>query len=615
MALFISAYRFRWPAILLMLVSFVVGYTIATPGETRDLEPETAYQTDEEAAMVSYGPRSQSLTGAYLAARYAGQQNEVSDSAHYLLEALRHDSRNLDLRRDTVRQLVIAGESKLAIEQVNKIPAMVHTHPLTRLVMLTHYLDEQDYEKAEALLKVHNASGMLGVLQPVVSQWIALGKSGQATHPEFTYESVGLEKSKATQAIFDYHLALLNQHGGHIEAADRYYGDSIKDLNAIPVRIVYSYVSFLLRQNEETKAQALLDRYHEAYPGSDYLPATVSAWKNHMENKNYVSSPEEGVAEVLFSVASILFGEHAESDTRFYLQLSNHIRPDFAPSLLMLARMSEESGNSMQAIQEYSAIDTKSVYAPHAMLRIAINHHALEKHDAALEILNVFNQEYGERPDGFTAQGDIHRYQENYEAAAEAYGKAIALYDASERQVHWQLYYARGVCYERAGNWNAAEVDLQKALELSPTQPDVLNYLAYSWIEQDKNLLKAQRYLDQAVRLRPDAPHIIDSMGWAYYKLGQFEQAVKYLERAVLYAPNDPTINDHLGDAYYRVGREKEAEFQWKRALTFDEGGTFAEGIQAKLDAGMPRFIPPKNEALQASEESAARQIPGVKFD
>ena len=128
------------------------------------------------------------------------------------------------------------------------------------------------------------------------------------------------------------------------------------------------------------------------------------------------------------------------------------------------------------------------------------------------------------------------------------------------------MFYFRGICYERSKQWPQAEADLKKALQLYPDQPLVLNYLGYSWIDQGVNLDEGMNMIRRAVEQRPDDGYIVNSLGWANFRIGNYDEAVKELERAVELKPDDPTINDHLGDAYWRVGRVLEARFQWSHA-------------------------------------------------
>ena len=150
------------------------------------------------------------------------------------------------------------------------------------------------------------------------------------------------------------------------------------------------------------------------------------------------------------------------------------------------------------------------------------------------------------------------------------------------------MFYSRGIAYERAGNWQKAEADLQKALELAPGQPSVLNYLGYTWADMGRNLPEARAMIQSAAEQRKNDGAITDSLGWVLYRQGEIKAAVKTLERAVELEPEDPTISDHLGDVYFAAGRKLEAMYEWKRALTLKPTPEDTAKIETKLRNGHP---------------------------
>jgi Flp pilus assembly protein TadD len=197
-----------------------------------------------------------------------------------------------------------------------------------------------------------------------------------------------------------------------------------------------------------------------------------------------------------------------------------------------------------------------------------------------------------------SALGDALRVAERYPEAAEAYGRALALVD-TPRQPHWVLFYTRAIANERAGQWDAAEADFRKALELQPDQPMVLNYLGYSMVEQRRNLDEALGMIERAAAGQPDDGYITDSLGWVYFRLDRFEDALDPMLRAVELVPDDPILNDHLGDVLWKVGRKREAEFQWRRALSFGPAEDLdMDRVRNKLDVGLDKVL---------EEEAAAK--------
>ena len=186
--------------------------------------------------------------------------------------------------------------------------------------------------------------------------------------------------------------------------------------------------------------------------------------------------------------------------------------------------------------------------------------------------------------------GDTLRRLERYDDASRAYDDAIALF-VEDTPSQWLAYFARGITHEREDRWPQAEADFRKALVLNPGQPQVLNYLGYSFVEMGINFDEALAMIEEAVAAQPDSGYIVDSLGWVQFRLGRYTEAVVNLERATELLAVDPIINDHLGDAYWAVGRQIEAEFQWNRALSFDPTEEDAARIRRKLEVGLDTVL------------------------
>jgi tetratricopeptide (TPR) repeat protein len=193
--------------------------------------------------------------------------------------------------------------------------------------------------------------------------------------------------------------------------------------------------------------------------------------------------------------------------------------------------------------------------------------------------------------DAWITKADFLRDAKHFVEAADAYSHALALVPQPDRN-HAMLFYFRGIAYERAGIWDKAEADFRKSLALSPDQANVLNYLGYSMIEKRINIPEAMDMIRKAVELKPNDGYIVDSLGWAHYHMGEYEEATKHMERAVELRPEDPIINDHLGDAYWRAGRRLEAKFQWQHARDNKPEPADLAKIEKKLKEGLPDIVP-----------------------
>ncbi|MBM3617964.1 MAG: tetratricopeptide repeat protein, partial [Alphaproteobacteria bacterium] len=323
-----------------------------------------------------------------------------------------------------------------------------------------------------------------------------------------------------------------------------------------------------------------------------------------------IANAQQGIAEIFFSTASILHNENLNEEAIIYIQQVLYLNPDFNAAKLMRGTILEDGGRLQEALAAYDAVPTGSVYYGRAQIRKAYVLNNLDEADKALSVLNAAAKEAPELQYQIQlTRGDIHMRQKKYADAADSYTKALESAPAGKQNL-WAVYYARGISLERQEKWESAEKDLLKALELEPEQPDVMNYLAYTWITKNQRLDEAKDMLHKAVAARPNDAHIIDSMGWSLYALGDYDGAVTYLERAIELMPVDPTVNDHLGDAYWRLGRKNEARFQWRRALLFNPEAEQVEELNKKLADGLPEV---GDQSVATDEETPSQHAEAHK--
>jgi tetratricopeptide (TPR) repeat protein len=289
---------------------------------------------------------------------------------------------------------------------------------------------------------------------------------------------------------------------------------------------------------------------------------------------------------VLFGLGAALGRQGGEDLGLVYLNLALYLEPEHPLALLSLGDLYESLKKPELAIDAFSRLPASSPLKRNAEIQRALNLDALERVDEARERLVGLVDKYPDDLEAITALGNVLRARKRYAEAAEVYSKGVALIKEPSRQ-NWTLFYFRGICFERSKQWPLAEKDFLKSLELNPDQPQVLNYLGYSWVDQGVNLDKGLEMVKKAVELRPNDGYIVDSLGWAYFRLGRYDDAVKELERAIELRPEDPVINDHLGDAYWKTGRRLEANFQWRHSVDLKPEPEDLPAIKAKLVDGL----------------------------
>jgi tetratricopeptide (TPR) repeat protein len=294
-----------------------------------------------------------------------------------------------------------------------------------------------------------------------------------------------------------------------------------------------------------------------------------------------------GGAEALYGLGASLGRRGGEDLGLVYLQLSLHLVPNHSLALLSLADLYESLKKPEMAIKIYERIPATSPLHRNAAIQMAADLDALGRGDEAEKQLNAIIQGDPKDLEAIMALGNVLRGHKKFAQCADVYSKGFDIV-GKPTKANWVMFYFRGICYERSKQWPKAEADLKQALELFPDQPHVLNYLGYSWIDQGINLDQGMAMIKKAVQQRPDDGYIVDSLGWAYYRLGNYEDAVKQLDRAIELKPDDPTINDHLGDAYWRVGRRLEAKFQWAHARDLKPESEELPKILQKLKDGLP---------------------------
>jgi tetratricopeptide (TPR) repeat protein len=390
----------------------------------------------------------------------------------------------------------------------------------------------------------------------------------------------------------NFHKALIAGGGDKAAAVTAYKAlmDNPTVAGAAPetfVRAAQSYAAMLAAGGDKDKALAVLDRAEEIFGERVQVTALrrdIEAGKTPVP---LVSTPADGASEVLLDLGSALNRGGGEAFVRLYLRMALALRPDSDAALMQLASVSEQMRNPQEAIELYKLVPANSPIHKVAELQLGLNLADLGEEAEAVTRLKSALADDQDDTRAYLSLGGVYQSQKNFQAAADVYDAAIARIGTPTRN-DWNVFYQRGIAFERLKQWDKAEKDFLKALEFYPDQPQVMNYLGYSWVDMNIKLEEGLALIKKAVDLRPSDGYIVDSLGWAYYRLGRYDDAVREMERAVSLKPEDPVLNDHLGDAYWRVGRKLEATFQWNHARDMKPDPDVLASVQQKLLNGLP---------------------------
>ena len=523
-----------------------------------------------------------SISGNYLAARHAGVQRDATAAAAFYRAALRTEPKNTELLERAFLAVLAEGDVDEAVRLADRVVQLDRGDRIARLVLGVRGIKQKQFAPARQNLQQSIRGPITDLAATLLMAWAQYG----AADIKGAIETIDKLQGNDAYSLFkDLHAGLILDLAGQKKDAGKRFERAYK-LDATALRLVEAYGSWLSRNGQKDEALKVFQAFDAQLPRHPLIVDAMGQLKAGKTLPPLIDNPQTGAAEVLYGLAAALGRRGGEDLGLVYFQLALYLAPHQPLALLSLADLYEQVKNPALAIRTYERVPASSPLRRNAEIQLSVN---LDSIDRTEEAKTRLQKLIGERPtdlEAMLALGNILRARKAYSECADIYGKGIATIEKPERP-HWLIYYFRGICNERAKKWSAAEADLQAALKLYPDEPHVLNYLGYSWIDQGINLDEGMRMIKRAVEQRPDDGYIVDSLGWAHYRLGNYEEAVKHLDRAVELKPDDPTINDHLGDAYWKIGRVLEAQFQWSHARDLKPEPDELVKIEQKLKNGL----------------------------
>ena len=553
-------------------------------------------------ALAAQAPTQQELqhanaAGSYLAARHAGIERDAAAEAAYYLNVLKTDPKNAELLARSFLSVVVEGDIDEAGRLADRLLQVDHSDRIAHLVVGVRALKQKQYSSA----RQHFAQSVRGPVTDLTATLLTAWAYDGAGDTRAANEALDKLTGPDWYAIFkDLHAALILDLANNKKETGKRY-ERVYKADSTALRTVQAYGRFLSRTGNKDDALKVYDEFSKVLPNHPLIKEERKAVADGQKLPLLVDSVQAGAAEALYGLGASIGRRGGEDLALIYLQLALYLEPNHAMALLSLADLYESLKKPELAIKVYERFPPPSPLFRNAEIQLAADLDQIDRTDDAKKRLDHVISVNPKDTEALLELGNILRGRKMFAECADAYGKAIDTVPQPEK-ANWVMFYFRGICYERSHQWPSAEADMKKALELFPDQPLVLNYLGYSWVDQGVHLEEGMDMIRRSVEQRPDDGYIVDSLGWAYYRTGNYEEAVKNLERAVLLKPDDPTINDHLGDAYWRVGRTLEAYFQWAQAKDFKPEDDELATIDKKLKEGLPPDTSSSADAIKTKK-------------
>lgn len=529
--------------------------------------------------------RADGFAGPYLAARIADAEGDFESLVDYGTRALARLPDNVGIMEGLLIAYIGLGDIEGGLPVARRLEALDGGNDVASLVLVADAMAKGIWGDVDTAIDGGFSVG--GFLDPLILAWSAIGQ-GKMSEAIAIFDELTEDDQARQAALFQKALALA--HVGDFDGAAFILGGEVEPLNLNrPGLVAYAQVLSQLERNADALEMINATLAGVGDEEIETLRAELAAGKPIAFEA--VKRPQDALSALFFEVGQALAAEGQPSFVLIYARISQHLNPSNVGAALLTAGLFEQMGQYDLAVSTYDEVERDSPAYPQAMLGKSDALRRDELNEEGVEVLKALAEAFPELAPVHVALGDAMRYDENYAQAVEAYDAAIALYDEPSAP-QWIIYFARGISFERQGEWPSAEADFRMALELEPDQPAVLNYLGYSYVEKKTNLDEALDMIEKAVAARPGDAYITDSLGWVLFRLGRYEEAVVHMERAASLMPVDPVINDHLGDVYFAVDRTLEAEFQWRRALSFITDETDLEEvkpdrIRRKLEVGL----------------------------
>ena len=530
-------------------------------------------------------------SGSYLAGQFAEKEGDFRNASYYYIDLISRGETEREIIKRSIIYSALSGNFEVATAISRKIEDLELNYPIANLIIFAEAIKNKKNHKIVEEFE-RNKNLFPAIFRNVAEFWILI-INNEKDKAFRLLNSLSIN-NEAQMQIINYNQLLAYVYFNEYEQAKTLYenldfSDFLFDSDSALALLKYFQK---YKESKESKVfKSILNKVRSASNNSYYILALMDELSSGGEINSIRIDPYKQIAEVFlrWSQSVQIQGKNGINKP-FYLSLANYADPTSSFLKFKTATVlsdTENYGLSKEILDNFSKED---VFYMDSIVERTFAIEQQDNDESALEYIEKFISDGFKNARLLKTYGSLQRSQRLYNEAIKSYTGAI---EEAKREQYteaiWPILFLRGISFERSKNWNLAEADFISALELSPNQPQILNYMGYSLLERKEKLDQAMRMILMAAEKSPDSYHIIDSLGWAYYKTGNFEKALLYLERAMELESTDPIVNDHLGDVLWMLGRKREAKFQWKKSLSFKPEPVDQKKTEDKLAFGLNR--------------------------
>ena len=525
-------------------------------------------------------------SGSYIAGQFAEKEGDFKNASYYYIDLISRGDSEREIITRSVIYAALAGNFEIATAISRKIDDLQLNYPVANLVIFAEAIKKR--EKSEILRAFERHKKNFPEIFKIVTEFWILIIDNKKDEAFRLINSISINNEAQLQ-IINYNQLLAYVYFNKYEQAKTLYENMEFSNFLFDSESALALVKYFQKNKESEVSESIISKARSASNNAYY----IQAFKNKLSNGGVSDAiritPYKQIAEVFFRWSqSSQRGAEDIINKSFYLSLANFADPTSSFLKFNLATILNDSGNYELSREILDNFSNDDVFFMDSIVENSFAIEQLDSNESALEYIQQFIIDGYANARLLKTYGSLQRSMSLFKEAIKSYTRAI---EVAKRETYteaiWPILFLRGISFERSKNWALAESDFISALELSPDQPQILNYMGYSLLERKEKLDQALKMIVLAAEKSPDSYHIIDSLGWAYYKKGDFGKALLYLEKAMEIDSTDPIVNDHLGDVLWMLGRKREAKFQWKKSLSFNPESVDQKNTEDKLKFGL----------------------------